>query len=51
MALRAAVDEGTATQQSRTVFAPGEVGRPSEEPTPTITRVTVPEYERQHPES
>jgi hypothetical protein len=51
MALRAAVNEGAATQQSRTVFAPGEVSRPSKEPTPTITQVTVPEYERQHPES
>jgi MFS family permease len=51
MALRAAVTESAATQQSRTVFTPGEVSRPSEEPTPTIIRVTVLEYERQHPES
>jgi hypothetical protein len=51
MALRAAVNEGAATQQSRAVFAPGEVSRPSEEPTPTIARVTVPEHERQRPKS
>jgi MFS family permease len=50
-ALRAAVNEGAATQQSRTVFAPGEVSRPSKEPTPTVTQVTVPEYERPRPKS
>ena len=42
-ALRAAVKEGAATQQSRTVFAPGELSRPSSRAHPNHYRVTVPE--------